>query len=91
MPKKKTEVTEFAPQETFSAVHAFADCTGRFAVDQLLREWGFKIHARPKNKEAVWKLYDKLYKHNDAIKEVCFRRLWEAVEREYWYKLGLFT
>jgi hypothetical protein len=90
MSKKKVEVAEIAKPEVFSAVHAFADCTGRFAVDQLLREWGFKIYSRKHGQEAVWKLYDKFYKHSDAIKEVCFRKLEDAVDREYWYKLGLF-
>ncbi len=84
------KATKAQDQEVFDPSHPFADTTGRFAVDQLLREWGFKIYSRKSGKEAVWKLYDKFYKHSDAVKQVCVRRLEEAVEREYWYKLGMF-
>jgi hypothetical protein len=88
--KKNTPKQVDAPEAPFEPLHAFRDTTGRFAVDQLLREWGFKIHARPRNKEAIWRLYDKFYPHSEAVKQVCFRRLEDAVEIEYWYKLGLY-
>lgn len=88
--RKKTKTHTDSVEAPFEPLHAFRDNTGRFAVDQLLREWGFIIHSRKRNREAIWRLYDKLYTHSQAIKEVSFRQLEDAVEREYWYKLGLF-
>jgi hypothetical protein len=84
---KSEDLYEVEVPERF---HAFADNTGRFAVDQLLREYGFKIYCRIRDREPLWELFGKIYKHNDAIKEVCFRRLEQAVEMEEWYARGLY-
>lgn len=88
MGKKQRQKYEI---EVYESHHAFADCTGRFAVDQLLREYGFKIHSRRKGREPVWQWCGSLFIHSEAVKHVCFQRLEEAVEREYWYKVGLYT
>lgn len=40
--------------EEVDTTHAFADHTDRFPNDQRLRKYGWKIHARPKGKEALW-------------------------------------
>ncbi len=40
--------------EQVDTSHSFADHTDRFPNDQRLRKCGWKIHARPKGKEALW-------------------------------------
>lgn len=40
--------------EQVDTSHAFADGTDRFLNDQRLRKYGWKIHARPKGREALW-------------------------------------
>lgn len=87
---KKIKTEDIYEVEVHERFHAFADTTGRFAVDQLLREYGFKIYCRIKNSEPLWELFGKIYKHTDAIKEVCFRKLEQAVEMEEWYARGLY-
>lgn len=40
----------------------------RWPVDQLLRRRGFVIHARPRNRPAVWSRDGVLYIESEAIK-----------------------
>lgn len=47
---KRAKVINEAPNRT----HAFQDVTNRFAVDQLLRQFGFTIHQRLKTESPVW-------------------------------------
>lgn len=50
-PKSKLSASASEQADT---THAFADSTDRFPNDQRLRKYGWKIHARPRGKEALW-------------------------------------
>lgn len=55
--------------------NGWGDTTGRYPLDALLRECGFKIHARPGGgKEARWK------KDGDVYPESAALRLLDPVE-----------
>lgn len=48
--------------------HAFADKTDRFFKDALLRQYGFKIYARPKEGPAIWIKEGVTYSQRAALK-----------------------
>ena len=58
------------PSDQPDTSHAFADRTGRFALDQLLRENGFRIVARPKQGQARWGRGGKVYTYKRALNEL---------------------
>lgn len=70
--------------------HNFQDTTGRFAVDQLLRECGFKIFSRRSGEQVFWEKDGILYSHREALRHVCPRKVEKAEELEEWYKRGMF-
>ena len=47
--------------------HAFKDHTGRFAVDALLRYYGYRIKSRPRAGEAVWEGRGETVPHSQAV------------------------
>jgi len=59
---------EFPPNEGhIDHSHAFADHTGRFPLDHLLRSSGFSIHERRHKKEAVWRKGETLFRYREAL------------------------
>jgi len=63
--KEKKEPVEIHPsQSTSSAWHD----------DQVLRSYGYKIHSRRKDREAVWEKDGELVSHSDALQEVRSKR-----------------
>lgn len=58
------------PSDRPDTAHAFADRTGRFACDQLLRANGFRVVARPKQGQARWVKGGKVYTFKRALNEL---------------------
>lgn len=48
--------------------HAFAEPPGRYPKDDLLRNHGFRIHARPKGGEPVWERDGAVLPQGEALK-----------------------
>jgi hypothetical protein len=46
--------------------HAFVETRDFHPSDRMLRDHGFKIHARPRNGAAVWKLKGVLFTQEEA-------------------------
>ncbi len=42
----------------------------RFPDDQLLRVYGFTVHARPHGREAIWRYRGRLLGHDEALRLV---------------------
>ncbi len=45
------------------------DNTKRYPTDQLLRKFGYVIHSRPKEGQAIWAKRGKLFTQEEAILE----------------------
>jgi hypothetical protein len=58
----------------------FADVTGRFAVDALLRRYGFRIVARPGGLDPIWERAGKRYSQYQALKTIPPDQIEEARE-----------
>lgn len=61
----------------------------RHAVDTLLRKYGFRILVRKRKEEPYWERYEDgcwvVYSQKDAVKELNFNELQDAVYQEELY------
>lgn len=53
----------------------FVDRSGRFPVDQFLRECGFQIYERKRDKEPIWIRNKKKYQQIDAERRIPANKL----------------
>lgn len=58
--------------------HPSRDTSNRCAVDALLREYGFVIHSRPKNKPPVWSYCGDIYSQEEALTYLDPDDIWHA-------------
>lgn len=65
MNKYLASATEDVPETG----HAWAAPPGRFPEDDFLRDRKFKIHRRPKGKEATWLFKGIVFKHSEALQK----------------------
>jgi len=68
--------------------HPSEDGTGRFAIDQLLRVNGFKIHERLKHYEPVWERFGKFYPQSQAVATLDEQDVADAKYKEELYHYG---
>lgn len=61
----------------------------RFAVDAMLREYGFRILSRPKKGEAVWLWCGNEISHSQAIRNIDRKDLTRARRLENDYRESL--
>lgn len=57
-------------QEGEPETHPSQDATDRYSDDQLLRQYGYRIHARPLCGEATWSKGGVVVGHREALRSV---------------------
>ncbi len=67
----------------YDGVRAFADSTGRFATDQLLRKHGYKIRLRRKGYEPLWIKDGKVVSQREALEQLDPEELYDAEYQEF--------
>lgn len=78
------------PIDQPETAHAFADRTGRFPFDQLLRDNGFRLVSRPKQGQSQWTRDGRLYTFKRALKQLPESLVREARRSEERYLDGVF-
>ena len=63
-------------------VHPSQDRSSRYSIDALLREYGFRIHARPHNKTPVWRYEGEVYTQEQALSHLDPDDIWYAMYEE---------
>lgn len=55
-------------EEPVDDTRTFQSRENHYPQDQLLRKYGFRIHARKTDEEALWERDNKVFTHSGAIK-----------------------
>jgi hypothetical protein len=72
---------EEAVKDPNASGSSWSSQSNRYSDDQLLRRYGFKIHARPKGGgEALWILINKVYTQTQALEVARRRRCAESLK-----------
>ncbi len=75
---------ELIPSRTaVDDTHSFADRTGRFALDQLLRKHGYRIVSRRKREEPIWMKDGDRMSQSEALDRLGRDEVWTAEYTEY--------
>lgn len=91
MSKKHNTGNEELNTESDFNYHPSQDKTSRFAVDALLRKYGFRIYSRRKNKQPLWIKDGYILTIKEALSTIDEDEVWGAEYEEYcyFYTIGL--
>jgi hypothetical protein len=77
--------------QTERDTHPSQDHTDRFALDRLLRAYGWRIVSRPRRGEPTWRQASLHLRQSQALEGIDARVIREARKRQlsYWRRVGL--
>lgn len=86
---KRNKSADDAGGDGGGSYRPWADRSTRFELDQLLRDHGFKIEARPNNGPAIWRRGDRTFTVSGALRLLDPRLVKDARYAEDLYRDGI--